>query len=317
MVKHDVLADVLAVGQISNRMLAYKEMPLDFGMIFDMPHMASFQIISRGQAWAKPTPDAAPVALNEGDIVFFSNSPWHALSSKRDSALQPFEQVKPHLKPINSQLDCAYTDTVCVFCGCYDLGSEMQHPFFAQLPSFIHIKAEQIHEDSKLQALVEILLREGNSNEMGASTVIGKLVDVLLIYIVRVWMRNNRDIQHGWLAALKDPKIGEAISLMHQHPAEKWTVEQLASSVSMSRAAFAKKFTHSIGESPGVYLTRWRVELSAKLLRESNLPLMEIANSVGYESDTAFSKVFKKQIGSPPGEYRNHCRQELEAPLIQ
>ncbi|NRB39977.1 MAG: AraC family transcriptional regulator [Pseudomonadales bacterium] len=313
----DVLADVLSVGQVSNRVLAYKEMPTQFGMFFDLPNMASFQIISRGKAWARSSPDATPVALNEGDIVFFSNSSWHAISSHIDSPIQHFEDVKPLLKPIDSQHDSLYPDTVCVFCGCYELSSEMQHPFFSQLPSFIHIKAEQVAEDRKLQALIEILLREGNSNEMGTSAVIAKLVDILLIFIVRSWMRDNADIQQGWLAALGDPKIAEAIALMHKLPAQRWTVEKLASEVSMSRAAFAKKFSESTGESPGVYLTRWRIDLSAKLLRDSDLPLVEIANSVGYESDTAFSKVFKKQRGTPPGEYRNHCRADHQANLIQ
>lgn len=319
MINKDILADILSVGKINNRILAYKEMPLDFGVYFDMPSFASFQIISRGSAWAKSSPHATPVALNEGDITFFSNSKWHALSANIDSPLEHFTLMEDQVKPLHSEDDCEYPNTTCVFCGCYELSTDIQHPFFSQLPSFIHIPAKQVQEDKKLQALIGILLREGNDNEMGSPVVLNKLIDILLIYVVRNWIKKNSSSSKntGWLSALNDPKIGHAIALMHREPGVKWTVDKLANQVSMSRASFAKKFTQSIGESPGVYLTRWRIDLSAKLLRESNLPLIEIANTVGYESDTAFSKVFKRQKGSPPGEYRSYSRLAADSNSIQ
>lgn len=52
------------------------------------------------------------------------------------------------------------------------------------------------------------------------------------------------------------------------------------------------------------YLTMLRVQRSKELLRGSSLPVYEIANRVGYESDLAFTKTFKKYAGTTPTRYR-------------
>jgi len=72
----------------------------------------------------------------------------------------------------------------------------------------------------------------------------------------------------------------------------------------MSRSAFSKRFTESTGASPGVYVVRWRMDLAAKLLRETHKPIQAIANEVGYESETSFSKTFKKYREISPAQYR-------------
>lgn len=59
-----------------------------------------------------------------------------------------------------------------------------------------------------------------------------------------------------------------------------------------------------MGEAPLQYVTRWRMYRAVELLRSSNLPPREVAERVGYDSETAFSKAFKRQIGQPPNQYR-------------
>jgi len=85
-------------------------------------------------------------------------------------------------------------------------------------------------------------------------------------------------------------------------------VATLASKVGMSRSTFAGRFAELVGEPPLHYVTRWRMQKAAALLREGSATLGDIADRVGYESEAAFSKAFKRWVGSAPGAYRKAAR---------
>jgi AraC family transcriptional regulator, alkane utilization regulator len=63
-----------------------------------------------------------------------------------------------------------------------------------------------------------------------------------------------------------------------------------------------------MGVSPKRYLTEWRLQLAADLLRESPLSLADLAGRVGYESEAAFSRAFKRHLGAPPAAWRDTAR---------
>jgi AraC-like DNA-binding protein len=73
----------------------------------------------------------------------------------------------------------------------------------------------------------------------------------------------------------------------------------------MSRSAFALRFKELLGQTPLEYVTDWRMQKALQLLKEEDKKLVEVAQSVGYESDAAFSKAFKRIVGLTPGEYRH------------
>jgi AraC-like DNA-binding protein len=81
-------------------------------------------------------------------------------------------------------------------------------------------------------------------------------------------------------------------------------VESLAETAGMSRSAFALRFKELLGQTPLEYVTDWRMQKALQLLKEDDKKLVEVAQSVGYESDAAFSKAFKRIVGLTPGEYR-------------
>jgi AraC-like DNA-binding protein len=72
----------------------------------------------------------------------------------------------------------------------------------------------------------------------------------------------------------------------------------------MSRAAFARNFSASVGEPAHTYLTRWLMGIAAQLLEENELRLGEIASRVGYRSEFSFSRAFKLAGGVSPIQYR-------------
>ena len=56
------------------------------------------------------------------------------------------------------------------------------------------------------------------------------------------------------------------------------------------------------------YLTRWRLQLGAQMLRSTNNPVIQIAADVGYESEAAFNRAFKREFDLPPARYRSQLR---------
>ena len=125
---------------------------------------------------------------------------------------------------------------------------------------------------------------------------------------MRAYIRTIGDSNVGWLGALKDPQIGQALALIQRQPDEAWTVGSLACRVSLSRSAFSAKFRQFVGEPPMQYITRVRLTKAATSLRKHSATLVEVATSVGYESEVAFSKAFKRYFGIAPGTYRRGRR---------
>jgi AraC-like DNA-binding protein len=145
---------------------------------------------------------------------------------------------------------------------------------------------------------------ERNENA-GGETVVTRLADILVIHAIRFWIANDPSAQTGWLRALDDPQIGRAISNIHRNPGKSWTLELLAREASMSRSAFAARFTELVGESAMRYVTRWRMHAAETRFRNENVTVAEVALSLGYESEAAFNRAFKRHIGVSPGAVKN------------
>jgi transcriptional regulator GlxA family with amidase domain len=151
---------------------------------------------------------------------------------------------------------------------------------------------------------MQLVRAEAQGHQPGAETVITRLSEILFLHVVRDYLSRLGDRQAGWLRALQDPQIGQALALIHHQPEERWTVEALARRVGLSRSALSAKFTRLVGRPPLRYLTDVRLTKAAALLRTQPATLNAIALSVGYDSEVAFSKAFKRRFGAAPGAYR-------------
>jgi AraC-like DNA-binding protein len=193
-------------------------------------------------------------------------------------------------------------------CGAFKFEDRRHNPLLGVLPPLVLIKGEEGRAVQWLEPTLQFIACEAASGRPGAQTIISRLADVLFIQIVRGFLVSTPENQRGWLRALSDAQIGTALSLIHQNPENPWTVATLASKVGMSRSTFAGRFAELVGEPPLHYVTRWRMQKAAALLREGTTTLAEIADRVGYESEAAFSKAFKRWVGTAPGAYRKTAR---------
>jgi AraC-like DNA-binding protein len=101
------------------------------------------------------------------------------------------------------------------------------------------------------------------------------------------------------------------LGLLHRRVAHPWTIASLADEVGISRSALVQRFTRYLSEPPMAYLTRWRLQLAARLLQKTSRGVAEIAGDVGYESEAAFNRAFKREFGRPPGQYRSDQKEHL------
>jgi AraC-like DNA-binding protein len=199
----------------------------------------------------------------------------------------------------------ARTDVVCGFLGC---DARPFNPVLASLPRMLHLRrAAEAPDRDRLPQLIEFALSESRQGRSGAKCVLLRLSEVLFVEVVRRHVDSLPAGHTGWLAGLRDPVVGYALALLHERPAEAWTLARLARDAGASRSALADRFTHFVGLPPMRYLTQWRLQLAARMLSDGEAKVSAVALDVGYESEAAFSRAFKKTVGSSPAAWRRRA----------
>jgi AraC-like DNA-binding protein len=187
--------------------------------------------------------------------------------------------------------------------GTYQMRSETSRRLLDALPPLLVLPGEAW--DSPL---VAYLAEEIGKDEPGQEAVLDRLLDLLLIAVLRAWFSRPDAGAPDWYRAYGDPVIGRALRLLHHNPAHPWTVAELAHETGMSRAALARRFHELVGEPPMAFLTSWRIALAADLLLEPGSTIGSVAHQVGYGSPFALSTAFKRVRGISPQQHRALAR---------
>ncbi|MEV0697172.1 AraC family transcriptional regulator [Saccharopolyspora sp. NPDC050389] len=183
--------------------------------------------------------------------------------------------------------------------GAYELRGEMGDRLLDMLPPLAVVSA-----GPRTEAALDLLAAEVSRDEPGQDAVLHRLLDLVLVLALRAWCARPEAALPAWCRALADPAIGDALRLLHDDPARRWTIAELAAKIGMSRAAFAARFTDLVGEPPLTYLTSWRMTLAADVLRDTEATVATVARQVGYEDAFAFSVAFKRVRGLSPSMWR-------------
>ena len=302
----DVVSDVLAIMRTGQPRSALLEYHGPWGRAFPAsPGSAGFKVVLQGSSWLIPG-GGEPIALNVGDVAFLPHGNEFAIA---DSPSTPIgEPDCPGEHDLYTAVSFAGPGPATVLLsGGYQLDAGRVHPIMRDLPEVIHLPARLGHRP-ELRAVVDLLGNEISRPSIGADTAVSSLLDMLLLYILRAFFDTEPEecSAGGWAGALTDPGISAALDAIHRDPALPWTVQSMGERAQLSRAAFSRRFTALIGQPPLGYLTWWRLSLAGRLLRESDLPVGEVAGRVGYTSEFAFANAFKREYGMPPGKYRRH-----------
>lgn len=158
-------------------------------------------------------------------------------------------------------------------------------------------------EMPQLQGLADLIVAENEVARCGGNSVLTRLCEVVVVLAIRRAIAIGT-VDAGLLAGLAHPKLHMSLVAMHDKPALNWSIPDLSAIAGMSRAQFIEVFKKTIGQSPGAYLTGWRLALGRAKL-QSGHSVKSVAAMVGFGSAAAFSRAFSRKFGHPPGESKS------------
>jgi AraC-like DNA-binding protein len=167
----------------------------------------------------------------------------------------------------------------------------------------LHVQRPHAAED-RLSHLLAFATAEARERRAGSECMLLRISELLFVEVVRQHLAALPSGERGWLAGLNHPIVGRALALLHERPAEAWTVDELARRSGVSRSSLASSFSELVGQPPMQYLAHWRMQLAATLLSEGHAKVSVVALEVGYDSEAAFSRAFKALVGVPPATWR-------------
>lgn len=247
----------------------------------------------RGSCWLV-TDGSAPQRLGQGNVAVFNRTGPFVLCS--DPSLPPVEEPAAQLQP--PDID-APEGAVVAIGGHIDLDRSGDELLLALLP-----RLSLLAEAQQVFRLLEQLLEERSATLPGAGFASDQYAQLLLVAVLRAVLSREAATRPGWLTVLADPDLRPALTLMHAEPGRAWSLDELARAAAMSRTRFATRFREASGQPPVAYLTRWRIRLAERALRETDTTVAALAAELGYASESSFSHAFARTVGVSPGRYR-------------
>jgi len=267
-------------------------------------HLISYHVITLGNCWAT-VPGEPPMRLAAGDIILLPHGDTHVLSSapglRRTPDMSLYRPPSEGNLPVNISMGEPEGEPAHFICGFLACDARPYNPLLSALPRVIRVSD---NAGGALGTFIKFAMTESKEPRIGGECVLSRLSELMFVDVVRRYLETLPAERMDWLAGLRDPFVGRALTALHRNPARTWTIELLARDVGLSRSALAERFTQFVGRPPMQYLTNWRMQLAANYLLSGMDSVAVIANRVGYESEAAFSRAFKKVVGTPPSEWR-------------
>jgi AraC-like DNA-binding protein len=267
--------------------------------------------VVRGHAWLVHD-DGEPVHLERGDVAIVRGPDPYTVAD--DPSTPPQVHIGPGQRcttPAGEELENmrdlgvrtwgnAPDGATIMLTGTYELHGEVSGRLLRALPPSLVLR-----DDEWDFPVIPLMADEIVKDEPGQEAVLDRLLDLLLIAVLRAWFSRAEAAAPGWYRAYGDPVVGLALRLLHHNPARPWTVAELARETGVSRAALARRFHALVGEPPMTFLTGWRIALAADLLRQPGTTIASVAHQVGYGTPFALSTAFKRVRGVSPQQYRS------------
>lgn len=308
------LSAVLNSIKVSDTGLAVIDLLGSWSIEIDYPKPITVTVV-QGQLWLKTEAGAIEVfepgesfVLARGAslhryVVSSSQSPPHPVSTKQlEDRFEPFLPERPDVSlrrlvwgPAGGQLTRLMSFT-------FDWQDRKLGPLIESIPEFIRIRQNASSSFLK-EPLLGLFFDAEDAKLPGFKALIAQLAQLFLVQAIRSYALEEAAGRGGLLAALADPQLSRALSAIHNHPGQHWSVESLSNRAGMSRSLFACRFKEVTGLTPMAYLRSWRIHLARRALREGDTTVASISFDLGYQSEAAFRASFRQETGLSPREY--------------
>tara|TARA_R100000027_G_scaffold61323_1_gene52620 strand:+ start:5274 stop:6248 length:975 start_codon:yes stop_codon:yes gene_type:complete len=305
----DPLGEALHSLHMSGTFYSRSELTAPWGIeLPPMPDCLMFHVVTKGRCWIE-FPNGDREELESGDFALIPHGQGHAIAdSLQTEAINIFELERESVSPRYELLNYGGGgDATHLVCGAVSVEDPAAQRVVSLLPKLILMQTHTPENDWLLDT-IRLMASEAERLKPGGDTIITRVSDILVVQAIRHWLASSPLAKTGWLGALQDEQIGKAIAQIHRNPTQPWSVDHLAGKIGMSRSAFAKRFMDLVGEPPMQYVRKWRFQVATGWLRDTDLPLAEIAERLNYESEASFNRAFKQFTGQTPGAIRRRLR---------
>ena len=295
MFRTDAFSEVLDIVHVRGETarVITPDQPLDYAVPAGQPCV---YIVEQGVL--EITVDGAPpVNLREKQIALMLQGTAH------QTAFRDPRHNTPQTRLIDPETGERARPAINCFWGSFTVDGDIAARVLQSLPEVILLDGLADNPIEWVDVVCDLVLRELGATRPGASLMVSRLLDLLLVIILRRWAQSE-DSLPGWLAAAKDERIARAVSAIHADPARNFTNGELAELAGMSLSNFAERFKTVMGQQPGAYLRAWRLDQAAEALLHSSASIDSIADRVGYASKEAFSRAFQAKFGTAPSTWR-------------
>ena len=303
----DPLGDALRFLRLSGVFYCQSEFTAPWALAlpaFDRSMM--FHVVTDGEAWLE-VDGAERCLLRPGTLALVPHGHGHRLVSGPGATPVPlFDAPREFVSDRYEVLRLGGGgDRASMLCGLVRFDHPAAADLIRLLPGVIRMEVTSSPQADWLQSTLRLVAAEASALRAGGEAVIVRLADILVLETIRWWITREPGEHVGWLGALRDKQIGQAISLIQRDPMRHWGVGELANAVGMSRSAFSARFTRLVGKPVIRYVTEWKMHSAQLLLARDGQSLGELADRLGYSNEAAFGRAFKRVTGLSPGSLKN------------
>lgn len=279
----EILSDILKSLRVSGSVYFCNHIEPPWTIELHNENKAGFHLVRRGACWVQIGDQVDQ--LFAGDLIFLGPGVHHILTTEPPAGKMGIS-----------------SDSTLMLCGDCTFEHDTLSPLNDIFNQATIVREDELNKHPWLKSTFDQLSSEYMEQNPGNEIIVNKLTEVVLVELIRI--NFGRQEEHSFLYALQDKRIKKALECMHEYPENQWTIENLASTIGMSRAAFAKKFTSLVGQTVFTYLSNLRIQKAKEMILTTNWLIDDIALNVGYESERAFNKTFSKYMGMTPKQFR-------------
>jgi AraC-like DNA-binding protein len=280
-------------------------------------HVIIYHLLTEGLGYAQVEGDDRPLPLSAGDIVIFPHGDPHTM--RNGPPVKPVDNAQELQRVLAQGLKLSRMggggEITKFICGYMTCDPQLSRIFLGGLPPVLKVSIRNDASGQWLENSIRYSVDKADTSRPGGEAVLAKLSEVLFVETLRRYIAQLPREQTGWLAGIRDPEVGNALGLLHRKPAHPWTIAALASEVGISRSVLAERFRRYLSRTPMAYLTRWRLQLGAQMLKSTSSSVAQIAAEVGYESEPSFNRAFKREFGLPPARFRRQSKSPRSKPV--
>lgn len=306
----DLLSNILSHMQLKGTLYFRTSFTSPWGVrVPSYKNVARFHFAHKGSCFVRVADAGDAVPLGQGDLIIVTRGASHTLycdpSTETDALMLDEVVEKSGFKGTGALVyGTPGTDQETqLICGHFSFDEEARHPLIDALPSSILIKNYGEDAGRWLENTLKVIGAEAGSSGMGSDLIALKMSEIIFAQVLRTHLET---VGHNYpvLAGFADPRIARALEAIHNQPEYGWSLHELSAIAGMSRTSFANKFSACLAMTPLEYMTYWRMQVARKALTESDLPIVDVAERAGYQSEASFGRVFKKHFEHAPATYR-------------